>query len=153
MLVFVRLRGQIYPLMVRDFYVQMLSMFQNASCHTVTVHDVTFKVSLNMIAQLLEMFHASKPSTTTQSTEVEQVPDISTYALAIIGLVDSHVYGDHSRGGNDSEDLQQDKYFFILTRKTMHKVHDEEDIHLERFPSFFLYVAFYYCNKSRSHGI
>lgn len=53
--------GCIYPSMVREFYLYMSSMHQNASSHNVTVLDVQFEVS---IAQLLKLPRISEASTT-----------------------------------------------------------------------------------------
>lgn len=59
-----QLRGSIYPSMVQEFYMEMLSMTQDASSHTVTVCNIQFEISADVIAHLLGLHRISKASST-----------------------------------------------------------------------------------------
>lgn len=110
-----RLRGLIYLGMVRDFYVQMSFILENASSHSVTICDVQFEMSLDVIVQLLGMSGASE-SSTTKPIPTERAHDVDT-STSFTSLVDSHVERDYLDCDDASKDVKHDEHFFILTEK------------------------------------
>lgn len=58
-----RLKGHIYPFMVHESYMQMLSMPEDVSAHTVTICNMQFKVSPDVIIKLLGITHVLEVAT------------------------------------------------------------------------------------------
>lgn len=85
----------------------------DTSFHTITVCDVLFKVSPDVIVQLLGMSFASKPSTT-KPTLVEWTHDVSSFASST-SYVDLH--DDEGDQLDSGDSFEEDDDFFIHTGK------------------------------------
>lgn len=101
--------------MVRQFYIQMSSIPQDAYAHIVTVRDVQFEILQDAITQLLGLPCVSNASIT-QPIKAKWIHNIGTSASSN-DPVDSHAEEDHSEGDDQSRDIHYDENFFVLTRK------------------------------------
>ena len=64
------LRGKIYPTMVREFYIGMTTMPNDASSHTLSVRGVQFQFSADVLADLLQIPRILPESTAAQADDI-----------------------------------------------------------------------------------
>lgn len=114
-------------------------MTEDASSHTVIVQCIQFEVSPNANGLLLGMPPTLEPSTI-KTTSTEQVHDVGTSTLST-DPVDSHAMGDHSNGGDASEDVLHDEDFFILIEKYCTMLNTKNSLTQKDFLHFFRHVA------------
>ncbi|XP_035546735.1 uncharacterized protein LOC118348703 [Juglans regia] len=82
--------GRTYPSMVREFYMEMCSMPQDASSHIMIVRSVQFEVSTDVITKL--RIHRVSETSTTVDAQAEEVADVGPRHISII-YWPSRVYG------------------------------------------------------------
>ena len=120
------LRGKIYPTMVREFYIGMATMPNDASSHTLIVRGVQFEFSADVIAELLQIQCILPKATAAQAGDTaaaffpsifEVDPAASASSSGPVEFMPSHEE-DRPEGdpiAAEVGDDERDQDFYILT--------------------------------------